>query len=406
MPKTNFLLQKIAFLKEIFNEKFFKGEMIGAILYLIFKPLLTFPKRKALKRQQLYSYKLLDRIRFRGKALLLSVAFHEFLLDFETWLGKSDSYKSKHRLHVRIDRSDTGDHYGKNIPALQKVYDTSKGYSKRSHVIECLLVSLGKKDYVLDFNILCEDEKGYTSTFLMLHELLLRLGHHRDNFRRYCRLSLDGWYGKGKLFEYLQELGLTRSVLKSGGIDNVLYKNKEYTLTGLKKHLMNKGEYRDFNPCHGFENCDYKECIVELMNKQIKLKAVLVRYHLKAPFQSRYLLLLSPNLEWWAYQIVQCYKARWQIEVMFRTSKQVLELKKKSYHTKDANPEPAKLKKKQNKIETHLALNLIGYMIINWCRIECTRMSRTSLDDIKLSWMKLFEGYSPKALQCLFSSYG
>ena len=108
-------------------------------------------------------------------------------MDFEEWLLQSASYKCKNRLLVRIDRSDTGEHHGKNIPALQKVYDTSKRYSKQSHVIECLLVSLGKKDYVLDFNILDAGEKGYSSTFLMLHELLLRLGKYKNQiFGPFC----------------------------------------------------------------------------------------------------------------------------------------------------------------------------------------------------------------------------
>ena len=138
---------------------------------------------------------------------------------------------------------------------------------------------------------------------------------------------------------------------------------------------------------------------------------MLVKYFGKQKVSDRYLLLLSPNLDWWPFQIVQCYKGRWQIEVMFRTSKQIFELENYSYHiiVRETDNEQTIKKKKEIKlqaIEWHIALSFIGYMWMNWYRKEYTRIGKTQLRDIRKSWIKYFNLLSSKSILSLISSYG
>ena len=79
--------------------------------------------------------------------------------------------------------------------------------------MDVLLVSLGNKDYILDFELIKHESgklSGYDIVFNMLSDLLERLGEYREAFKKYCRISLDGWYGRGNMFVLLTILGLGR----------------------------------------------------------------------------------------------------------------------------------------------------------------------------------------------------
>jgi hypothetical protein len=404
--KPNFLIDKIAFFHDSFKQNSNASIAAGSLVYQLFKPFVPEERQEQLTRLQEYNYKAMERCNIDPRGLLIKTSYSEFLFDFSLWLSKSDSYKSKHRIFMRMDSSDTGDHYGEQIPCIKKLYDYCKQYYKLTHKILVLMISIGKKDYVVDFFVLARDNKDDVNTFRrMLHELKLRLGKLHKDFQYYCRLSLDGHYGKGEYLKTMMDEGFTHNAVKSGGLDICYCNGKEYTLKELENHLISEGNFKDFNSCHGLKKCQYKECTITLYSSKLKLKVILLKYPGRK--KHRYLMLLSLNLDWYAYQIVQCYKGRWQIEVLFKKCKGNYGLSKYSYHTKkDGLKNEQKTKTALEKISYHLSFGLINYMLINWYRAQYTKMKLTKAKTVINEIRKYFGSLHTKALLNLFSAYG
>jgi len=402
--------QNIASLREVFNQKKFGKFSFASLVYLIMKVFLSVVQQDKLSKIQNLAYKALQRSPWLGRSLIKSYGLYMFSKEFTIWLTRSDSYKSEHRIHIRVDRTSTGEHYGKTIPALKILYDHVKKYRKKTHTLEVLLISIGEKEFIVDFVLIQYKRKykkkhkeknksqraktGYQLTIKMLKGVLQGLGVLKKDFIKVARLSMDGWYGKEQMFIDLCELGLSRTVIKSSGVGKVKYNGGICSLTELKSQLIKKSGYKDFNSKHSLGSCQYVEEKIEFVNGKLVVRAICVKYIGKKKLKNRFLLLLTPCSEdvWHAYQVVQCYKGRWGIEVMFRICKQVYKLEKYSYHSESCK-----------NIELHFALCFIGYMWLNWYRVDCTRRSITSLKDVKLVWVEYLTSLRMKSLLKLFS---
>lgn len=404
--KMKYIKKNIIQFHKIFNEKKFGKLSAGSLVYLILRVFLSENRIERLNKVQNLAYKALERSPWLGRKLIQAYGVFQFLIEFEKWLSRCASYKSENRIHCRMDRSSTGEHYGKKIPGLKRLHDYVKNCWKKTHHIEVLLLSIGDKDFIVDFVLIKYDKnqkkkskqekemQGYSLVVKMLKKLLSGLGKHRQDFIKHARLSFDGWYGKEKMFEELFLLGLNRTVIKSGGVGKVVYKKVTYRLNDLKTLLKGKRTFKTFKECHGLGSCEYLDEDIHFEKSGLKIRAVLIRYKGRKKLKDRYLLLLTncPRESWHAFQVVQCYKGRWSIEVMFRTCKQIHKLEKYSYHSKDTK-----------NIELHFALCFIGYMWLNWYRIDCTRKRSTKLKDVKNHWSDYLNTMRLSSLKRLFS---
>lgn len=404
--KQKYFEQNIATLKEVFNQKKFGKLSFSSLIYLALKVFLSVSQEAKLLKLKNLVYKALQRSPWLGRPLIKAYGHFMFAKDFKLWLTRSDSYKSEHRIHIRIDRTFTGEHYGKKIPGLKILYDHAKKCRKKTHSIEVLLVSIGDKEFILDFVLIEYKRKykkksknqrkktGYELTVKMLKGVFRDLGSLEKDFKKVARFSLDGWYGKEQMFIDLCELGFNRTVIKSGGVGKVKYNGMVCSLSDLKSFLSKKSGYKQFNSKHRLSSCEYLEEKIEFDKTKLAFRAICVKYVGKKKLKDRYLLLLTlcPQDDWHAYQVVQCYKSRWSIEVMFRTCKQVYKLEKYSYHSETCK-----------NIELHFALCFIGFMWLNWYRVDCTRRSVTSLKDVKDEWIRYLTSLKAKSLLKLFS---
>lgn len=268
------------------------------------------------------------------------------------WEAFRSDQKSRQPIYVRIDRTLTGRKYGKNKKYL---YDSGSKSYIGSQMVEVLMVSIGSEDYIVDFLILREGFYGTDVSIRMLKKLLLRLDG-QEVFLSNARVVLDGWYGKGSYIEELCELGFKNIVVKSGGVNKVMYCGKRYNLKTLKTELCLNGTFKKFNKCHGLEKCQYIEGQILLSNSNTVLKFVLLKY--SGGRHPRYLMLLTPNLMLHAFMVTQYYMGRWAIEVMFRTVKQYCGFSKCRYHSEKTYVQ-----------ETYLTSCFICYMILNQLRV-------------------------------------
>jgi len=355
--------------------------------YIIFKSFLKNKKESCtIKKARELSYKVLKFEKELADMFLRGYAVMEFREEFREWLKKSASTKSKKPILLRIDGSKTGYKYGKNIPELRKLYDYVKKCNISTHEIYILLASIGRKDFIVDLKIKAKQESVNDIAIDMLHNFIENVGDLKSELMKYKRLSLDGAWGNGNMLKKLKDLGITNTAIKSSGKNIVILPTGEkLSLKDLEEELKSS-DFKQINSCHGLNDCEYTEIEVYFPEEELSVKVVLYRFKHK-----HFLMLLSLNLEWHAFQILQCYKSRWGIEVCFRTSKQVLELEKYSYHSVDIT-----------NIRNYLALKFMGYMLVNWYRVDNTRLSLTSLKKVRLELESLFYDMQPKTVQMLF----
>ena len=129
--------------------------------------------------------------------------------------------------------------------------------------------------------------------------------------------------------------------------------------------------------------------------------------------------LSIPETDWHSHQIVKTNKGRWSIETMFRTGKQRFDWEKMGYHIKTVIYYPScgvvkilndderedSQESAFQRIKRFLALRFMGYMAVNWYRVDCTRRSVTSLKRVVDDWQAYFASLSPKVFQNLFAGY-
>ena len=270
---------------------------------------------------------------------------------------------------MRIDTTKSGKKYGKCIPGLQWLYDYVNHCYINTHEIFLVLLSIGRKDYIVDFVLIKKSRRiGWDKlSEKSIKRLLKSLGPQAKAFKHLCRVSLDGAFGHGRMLKFLSEAGFHYTALKSGGKDLVQYQGNILTLKELDYELSVNGEFKKFNPKHNLEG-DYCSGIAHLVSWNLPVKVLLRRFRRKKKQGYHYLMLISVNTDIYDYQIAQCYGYRWRIEECIKDCKGLVGLMSYSHHTKGST----------RNIECFLALRMMGYMLVSWCRVEHCRPSRTS----------------------------
>lgn len=354
---------------------------------------MTLEGSKKLNKVKSLAYKVLSKklIRFAYQ-LIEGFALSEFKKDFQYWQTLSDSSKSKKRIAIRLDHTKSGHKYSKRMPELRKLYDYVSGSYINCHEIAVLLVSIGKKDYVVDFVLIKESHEGGYNVICqkLIKRFLNNLGGLKKDFLHYARLSLDGAYGNGTMMDFIEEKGFRYAAVKSSGKDLVEYQGNSMKLKELEQALSQRNDFREFNPKHGLKG-DFVLSIVTMKRTGQEIKVLLRRFKAKKR-KYRYLLILSLDKDIEHYQIAQCYQRRWKIEDCFKESKGIVDLMGYSYHSKSSR-----------NIEMFITLRLICYMILNWYRVEHCRPSKTSMWKVAKRFKKEFNAIGQKDLWNLFS---
>jgi hypothetical protein len=272
--KKPFLKEKITKISEILNKKTKGKKIISSLLFTIFSCLFTMKETGNSKKQRNLAYKSLKIFPGFAIKLLRRFALKEFLNEYKIWETKSDTYKSKHKVKARIDGTKSGKKYGKMIPELERLWDYVNQCYIKTHEIYLFLVSIGHKDYIVDFLLVKKEKRdGWNKTAKrMINRQLKSLGYLKKSFLHYCRLSLDGAWGNGDMLKYLKEKAFKYVSIKSGGKDIVVYEGVEYTLKGLEFYLRTNGKYFPLCQCYqgrwGIEDCikACKEIVEKLLN--------------------------------------------------------------------------------------------------------------------------------------------
>lgn len=376
-------------------KQFTKGKkIIQSLIFKMFECLID--KKNTQKRRRIENlvYKALKYFpKFFCIKLLRYYSRKELKKDYEEWLSKSHSHRSKKRLKARIDGTKTGKKYAKKMPLLKMLYDYVNRCYINTHVIYLMVVSIGNKDYIVDFRLVKKDNDSWNKIAKKMINILLRFLGKRKTTLNYLRLSLDGAWGNGDMLLYLSNKGFKYVSIKSGGKDIVNYDGQTFNLKGLESYLSKEGSFKEFNPCHNLDG-SYCSAIVHLDSKDIAIRVVLRRF-VSSSKGYRYLMLLSSNTDVQNvkdYQIAQCYKDRWGIEECIKECKQVVDLTEYSFHSSNAN-----------NIEMFLSLRFCLYMTLNWYRVEHCRPSKTSLYDVADRFRDFFQEIGYKEMWKLFS---
>jgi hypothetical protein len=382
--------------KELLTNFSLGEKSIGALLFWILKPFIEPNGSKTQARLKDLGYKVLKIFPIAGVQLLRYLGRTAFKVHFSQWLSMSHSHKSKNPITCRVDGTKSGRKYGFSIPELQLLFDHVTNSRFKTHDLYVTMISIGHKDFIVDFLIKKKDDKGGVNRIVqrMIYNLCNSMGKHKAEFKKWVKIALDGAWGKGEILAWFTKHGFLNTVVKSGGVDLVKFQWKGTTcsmkLKKMEKFLIEQAHFKSFNACHHLEG-QYFELTGLLISAKVSVKIVLYRFQSKKG-KTRYLMLLSLRQDWYSYQILKAYKGRWPIEVMFRTCKQVLKIEKYSFHSEGTD-----------NIEMFFALRFIGYMWLNWYRVAHTRPSITPLEKVVMRWRGYLNGLSPKAFQCLFS---
>ncbi len=377
-------------------KQFTRGKkLISSLLYVMFYPLLSkkeTPKRDKIKN---LSYKALKNFPKLGLFLIRLFSIEELKKDYAKWLKSSPSNKSKKPFRARIDSTKTGKKYGNKIPSIKLLYDYVNHCKIKTHLIYIFVVSLGRKDYIVDFKLVKKKNDGWNKIAKrMIRRFLRSIGKPKKTLK-YLRISLDGAWGNGDMLMFLNSKGFKYTAIKSGGNDSVEYKGKTYSLKELENHLSHKHKlFKTFNDCHSL-NGDYYSVCVKLKRKDIPIRIVLRRFKTnksKKPY--RYLMLLSTNLDdnLRDYQICKCYEGRWGIEECIKENKQALDLTHYSFHSENTT-----------NIENFLCLRFCLYMVLNWYRVDYCKPSKTSIYKVCNRFKNYFNSIGERAMWKLFS---
>lgn len=411
--------------KNTFESQIKGDKSIGSMVYWTFKSIIHKDNEVTRRFEQL-GYKVLDRFPLSGEELLKAFITPHLVSELKIWKKKDAPYRSRHPIQMRVDGTKGGRKYGKYIPELQNLYNYVEGNYIHTHDIYVLLVSIGEKDFVVGFLFhKKEDDLGINAIVqCLLTDLIDQVGGELGiMLKRYGRVSLDGAWGNGKMLTWLYENHFYNIAIKSSGKDNIRdNQGNEYSLKDFErmhKDILDDSFYQDFNPCHRLKRVVYYKQDVTLVSSGLEIQLIFLKYPAKKKKQKdRYLLLITfPHDRWYPFQVVQTYKWRWSIEVLFRTAKQHWGWDKYSFHSKSQLTYPSKDAKKEwnddafadsqmralDRIKRYLVIRLMGYMVMDWYRVTHTRQSITPLKKVRERWANYFDQLHPKTLLKIFA---
>ncbi len=392
------------------------------------KPFLNDETKKTafIKKLQHTTYKSLSIKPMKGREVLQNYAVKKIEEKLRERQNKSASHKSINKIIAIGDDTKSGRIYGKNVSGAKYLYDYVK-YSKYLTIqVYVLLISIGRHHFIVDFAFRDKDKAGCKTIFNMLQAFIKRLDPGlRESFKEEVICALDGFYGKLKAIEdyVCSQIAL---VVKSGGNQKVIvskddktgseasenksgemklfdnYTSKTLSLTELKKCLIENNDFKKINPCHKLD-ADYTEIVLQTKTKLLKLKFVLYRFKNKKRPGYRYILLITNQLDWHAFRVLQAYKGRWSVETMFRTVKQKLSFKQHSFHFKSMNGSPNK-ERAFRSFDMFFSMRFILYMILNQYRVEHTKINTTQLKTVVGGFCSELNSCNSLTLSNLFSA--
>lgn len=391
------------------------------------KPFLNNETKKTafIKKLQHTTYKSLSIKAFKGREVLQSYAVKKIEDKLRERQDRSASHKSINKIIAIGDDTKSGRIYGKNVSGAKFLYDYVKDSRYFTIQVYVLLISIGKHHFIADFVFKDEDKNGCKTIFNMLQAFIKRLDPElRESFKKEVICALDGFYGKLKAIEdYV--ISQTPLVVKSGGNQKVIvpkdvktsseatenkssemelfdnYTSETISLTELKKWLIKNNDFKKINPCHKLD-ADYTEIVLQTKTKLLKLKFVLYRFKKKSSPGYRYILLITNQLDWHAFRVLQAYKGRWSVETMFRTVKQKLSFKQHSFHFKNMNGSPNKDRALRS-FEMFFSMRFILYMVLNQYRVEHTKINTTQLKTVVEGFCLELNSCNSLTLSNLFS---
>ena len=147
-------------------------------------------------------------------------------------------------------------------------------------------------------------------------------------------LVVDGWYAKSSFVEAVTSQGYTLiSKLRKDARLDYAY---EGPYCGIGRPKLYDGPV-DLSDLSRWDYCEYQGA--RLYQKLLSYRAFKRRLnvvHIQSASSKRCLLLFSTDLSLSAQQIVQCYRARFQIEFLFRDAKQHTGLAQGQVRSKEA----------------------------------------------------------------------
>ena len=222
-----------------------------------------------------------------------------------------------------------------------------------------------------------------------LSQALHQLEKNRESFQEVSSLLVvDGWYAKASFVKAVTSQGYT--VISKLRKDARLDYAYEGPYSGIGRPKLYDGPV-DLSDLSRWEGAEYQG--VRLCQKRLSYRAFKRRLnvvHIQSASSKRCLLLFSTDLSLSAQHIVQCYRARFQIEFLFRDAKQHTGLAQGQVRSKEAIRHHCNL--------SLAATNLLRLKDRRWQNTERHRV--ISLDDWKRWHYNLF------FLNRLFSIFG
>ena len=393
--KKIFIKNKILILRTLLKSKYNGEKTIISLIWYIFKPFIKLNETKKSKKMSNLCYKALGKHPTFSKRFIRKLSLSALKFDLKAWSKYSASKKSKNKISIRIDATKGGNHYGKKIPELKKLYDyVSKSYIK-SHTIYLLLVSIGKKDFIVDFYISKSKDaiKSNKIAKHMINKMLKGLGYYKTLMLNYGRLSMDGGWGNVTMIIWLSKMGFRYNSIKSSGTTKVIYKHNHYTLKGLEEYLLSRSWFKAFNKAHKLKG-KYFSANVLLEDSLMEFRIIIRRFKVSSKNYRTLMLLSTSDKSVHDYQIAQCYECRWGIEECFKKCKsnKICNLTKYSFHSKEIS-----------NIEMFFALRFCTYMMLNWYQVQYCRPSITSLYKVAKRFEDFFSQMGYKRIWELFS---
>jgi len=391
-----------------------------ALLYICYRPLMSPIEDKLDSRYKNLAYKVMSNLEIDSSTLLLEFVKSDFIKDFTVWLSKSNAHHSKTLIGGRIDQTKLGEHFGKNIPELQYLYDYVEKRKYNTHVISILMINIGKKEYIVGYHLSKKDNidginkiaQDLISNFRksLPEELHAAFNHH-------VRFSLDGAWGTGSMLKWFLDSRIKHVTIKSGGKDLIWVNDfelpislKDYESFLVNDLNTNRG-WREFNSCHKLKNVVFYIAPAYLADNNVEIQLLLLKFIPENDTKNcRYLMLITlPQDNWHPFQIFKNYQGRWSVETMNRTGKQTFDWDEYQFHYKEPNNSLDILIKKNisdkafHRIEMYLVLRFMSYMSLNWYRVAHTRRAKTSLAGVVTRWKDYFDSLPKQAIRKLFS---
>lgn len=388
--------------------------------------LLKDPKSPFQKSMKNNFYKVTDTWYLEASKLLEACVMPQMKEMLAEWIEAKSYTKSRKPLLIRVDSTKTGLHYGKHIPELKWLYDHVQKTPILTHEVFILLVSIGTRDFIVDFKICSRDHRSHPIASELLSRFLKKFSPEtQEIIKEKGRLSLDGAWGTGNFASGLTQKGWLKWVIKSAGKDLVFAGEgfEEQSLADFQNEKVqylnqNPELWKSFHPSHRLSGAQYYKQKLFFVHSETYVNALLVKFSGKPGKKSRYLLLLAPeDNTWHPFQILKAYMGRWGIESTFRSLKQNHQFNKNGQHAKNKKMDPEinrvvsrskdeyenALRKAFKRLHISMITSFLGHMFFSEYRTLHTRPSRTSLQSVKIRLAQCLNKMSSNDLQKLFA---